>query len=179
MHPLGEGGKLKLTTDCTTLEFAVSQLLGDYKLNLASLDGEFKALRAFRFVPFTVSFDSLSKHRAFDRPLLFSDTPSLADPGQTRDLPVQILYHHLLVRGSLPLPHEMHKWQEAEYCKFVSEHSEVENRRLVEGALKEWESKGRPGGDGEAGDCAAVLKSVIEREKQKAIPAGIAVSTDP
>lgn len=48
VHPLGEGGKLKLTTDCTTLEFAVSQLLGDYKLNLASLDGDFKTLRAFR-----------------------------------------------------------------------------------------------------------------------------------
>lgn len=48
VSPLGEGGKLKLTTDLTTLEFAVSQLLSDYKLNLASLGQEFRALRAFR-----------------------------------------------------------------------------------------------------------------------------------
>lgn len=54
VHPLGEGGKLKLTTDCTTLEFAISQLLGDYKLNLASLDGEFRALRAFRYVNYVL-----------------------------------------------------------------------------------------------------------------------------
>lgn len=112
------------------------------------------------------------------RPLIFSETSSLADPAQTRELPVQILYHNLLVRGSLPFPHEMHKWTEAEYCKFISEHSDVENRRLIEGSLKEWESKGRPGNDGEAGECAAVLKAVLEREKQKAIPAGQSVLTD-
>ena len=63
----------------------------------------------------------------------------------------------------------MHKWSEAEYCKFISEHGEVENRRLVEGSLKDWEAKGRPGSDGEAGECAAVLRSVLEREKQKAV----------
>lgn len=50
VQPLGEGGKLKLTTDLTTLEFAVSQLLGDYKVNLASLDGDYRALRALRSV---------------------------------------------------------------------------------------------------------------------------------
>jgi hypothetical protein len=48
VQPLGEGGKLKLTTDCTSLEFALSQLLSDYKLNLAALGDDFKALRAFR-----------------------------------------------------------------------------------------------------------------------------------
>ena len=50
MHPLGEGGKLKLTTDLTTMEFAISQLLSDYKLNLAALDGDYRALRALRWV---------------------------------------------------------------------------------------------------------------------------------
>jgi hypothetical protein len=89
---------------------------------------------------------------------------------------VQILYHNLLVRaGSLSLPHEVHKWTEAEYCKFISEHSEVENRRLIEGALKEWEEKGRPGEDGDAGECVRVLRSAMEREKQAVKPAGKAV----
>ena len=50
VHPLGEGGKLKLTTDLTTMEFAISQLLSDYKLNLAALDGDYRALRALRWV---------------------------------------------------------------------------------------------------------------------------------
>jgi len=54
VQPLGEGGKLKLTTDCTSLEFALSQLLSDYKLNLAALGDDFKALRAFRLVGFSV-----------------------------------------------------------------------------------------------------------------------------
>lgn len=48
-HPLGEGGKLKLTTDLTTLEFAVSQMLSDCKLNLNALGDNFKALRSFRY----------------------------------------------------------------------------------------------------------------------------------
>lgn len=101
------------------------------------------------------------------RPVLFSETAALSDPAQSKDLPVQILYHHLLVRaGTLQLPHQIHRWTEAEYCKFVSEHTPVEGRRLVEGSLKDWEEKGRPGEDAEAGECVAVLRSILEREKQ-------------
>lgn len=42
---LGEIGKLKLTSDTTSLEFAVSQYLSSHGLSLASMGDQFKALR--------------------------------------------------------------------------------------------------------------------------------------
>ena len=42
---LGESGKLKLTADTTSLEFAISQYLSSHSLALSSMGDQFKALR--------------------------------------------------------------------------------------------------------------------------------------
>jgi conserved oligomeric Golgi complex subunit 5 len=47
--------------------------------------------------------------------------------------------HHILVRSPIPLPHSLHGWQEAEYVRWVDEHSEAEARTLVESGLSHWE----------------------------------------
>jgi hypothetical protein len=47
--------------------------------------------------------------------------------------------HHVLVRSPIPLPHKLHGWQEAEYVRWVEEHSEEESLSLVDGGLTHWE----------------------------------------
>ena len=99
--------------------------------------------------------------------MLFSETAALADAKQMKDVPALVLYHHLIVRsGVIPLPHQMHAWQEAEYVKFVSEHSEAEDRRLVESALKSWEEGDQKDVSAEAKECADLLKTVLQRDRQ-------------
>ena len=49
------------------------------------------------------------------------------------------MLHHILVRSPVPLPHSLHGWQEAEYVRWVGEHSEEEAWSLVEGGLLHWE----------------------------------------
>ncbi|KAG0708347.1 Golgi transport complex subunit 5-domain-containing protein [Suillus ampliporus] len=115
--PLGESGKLQLTTDMTELEFALGAFLGpSSKRGLEVAGEEYKMLRAMR-------------------PLLFLDTPSLAVPMHAANLPPLVVLHHILVRSPLPLPHVMHGWQEAEYVRWVEEHREEEAWVLVEAAL--------------------------------------------
>lgn len=53
LRPLEEGGKLRLTTDMTELEFSVSQLLAsarhsDHALTMTDCGSDFRALRSFR-----------------------------------------------------------------------------------------------------------------------------------
>lgn len=57
----------------------------------------------------------------------------------TSGVPPLIVLHHILVRSPLPLPHSLHGWQEAEYVRWVDEHSEEEARTLIEGGLAHWE----------------------------------------
>lgn len=45
VHPIGESGKLKLTSDTTALEFAVNQYLAAQGLTLGNMGDQFKALR--------------------------------------------------------------------------------------------------------------------------------------
>jgi hypothetical protein len=76
------------------------------------------------------------------RPLLFLENAHLKDADKTKDVPIQVLLHHILVRtNTLPLPHQVHKWQEVEYCKFVTEHTALENMRLIEALIKDWQNK--------------------------------------
>ncbi|THV06795.1 hypothetical protein K435DRAFT_711109 [Dendrothele bispora CBS 962.96] len=132
--PLSESGKLQLTTDMTELEFALNSFLGDgSKTSRVSLDivgEEYRVLRAMR-------------------PLLFLDNTQLALPTHTSSVPTLIVLHHILVRSPLPLPHTLHGWQEAEYVRWVDEHSEEEARTLVEGGLTHWEKT--EGGDDKGG----------------------------
>ncbi|KAG2099132.1 Golgi transport complex subunit 5-domain-containing protein, partial [Suillus cothurnatus] len=106
--PLGESGKLQLTTDMTELEFT--------KRGLEVAGEEYKMLRAMR-------------------PLLFLDTASLASPTHAANLPPLVVLHHILVRSPLPLPHIIHGWQEAEYVRWVEEHRKEDAWGLVEAAL--------------------------------------------
>lgn len=100
------------------------------------------------------------------RPMLFAETAALAEAAQTRDIPKLVLCHHLIVRsGVIPLPHQMHSWQESEYVKFVCEHSNAENMRLVEAALKSWEESAQADASEEAKECARILQVVLNRDK--------------
>ncbi|KAG1862894.1 Golgi transport complex subunit 5-domain-containing protein [Suillus tomentosus] len=115
--PLGESGKLQLTTDMMELEFALSAFLGpSSKRGLEMAGEEYKMLRAMR-------------------PLLFIDTASLASPTHTANLPPLVVLHHILVRSLLPMPHITHGWQEAEYVRWTEEHRQEDAWGLVEAAL--------------------------------------------
>ncbi|EGN99797.1 hypothetical protein SERLA73DRAFT_106606 [Serpula lacrymans var. lacrymans S7.3] len=123
--PLGESGKLQLTSDMTELEFALSAfLVGNQQSkrggNLESVGDEYKSLRAMR-------------------PLLFLDNAMLTSAERTAGLPRLVVLHHILVRSPIPLPHTLHGWQEAEYVRWVDEHSEEEAWTLVESGLSHWE----------------------------------------
>ncbi|KIK67031.1 hypothetical protein GYMLUDRAFT_156005 [Collybiopsis luxurians FD-317 M1] len=139
VQPLSESGKLQLTTDMTELEFALNTFMidgiqGKRGGALESIGEEYRLLRAMR-------------------PLLFLENGQLADPTCTTGIPPLIILHHILVRSPLPLPHSLHGWQEAEYVRWVDEHSEEEARTLVEGGLAHWEktaeSEGRDAKDAE------------------------------
>ncbi|KAJ7128889.1 Golgi transport complex subunit 5-domain-containing protein [Mycena crocata] len=135
--PLGESGKLQLTSDMTELEFALSAFLVENVQNkrggsLETVGDDYRILRAMR-------------------PLLFLDNAQLASPKHTAGLPPLIVLHHILVRSPVPLPHSLHGWQEAEYVRWVDEHSEDEAWTLIEGGLLHWEkiqeSAGDPGAE--------------------------------
>lgn len=87
----------------------------------------------------------------------------LSDAASTKGLPPLIVLHHIIVRApsSLPLPHALHGWSEAEYVLWVDEHSEVEALTLVDGALTHWEkvsgTKGDERGVEEYVDAARVV----------------------
>ncbi|KIK94986.1 hypothetical protein PAXRUDRAFT_827467 [Paxillus rubicundulus Ve08.2h10] len=126
-RPLGEGGKLQLTTDMTELEFSLSGFLADGPQskrggNLESIGEEYKTLRAMR-------------------PLLFLDNAFLASPERTAGLPPLVVLHHVLVRSPIPLPHTLHGWQEAEYVRWIDEHSPQEAWSLVGSSITHWEKR--------------------------------------
>jgi hypothetical protein len=63
----------------------------------------------------------------------------LASPQHTAGLEPLIVLHHVLVRSPIPLPHSLHGWAEAEYVRWVDEHSEEESWSLIESGLSHWE----------------------------------------
>lgn len=103
------------------------------------------------------------------RPLLFLETSSLSSAKQTQDIPNLILIHHLIVRCHpyVRLPYLIHGWSEAEYVKYITEHSNAESRRLLEGSLKEWEAKKSDEGGEEVKIGLEQLREVFEREKAR------------
>ncbi|KAJ7755714.1 Golgi transport complex subunit 5-domain-containing protein [Mycena maculata] len=135
--PLGESGKLQMTSDMTELEFALSAFLVENAQSkrggsLETVGDDYRILRAMR-------------------PLLFLDNAQLAVPKQTAGLPPLIVLHHILVRSPVPLPHSLHGWQEAEYVRWVDEHSEEEAWTLIEGGLSHWEKIQESGNERDAG----------------------------
>ncbi|EJD03176.1 uncharacterized protein FOMMEDRAFT_146834 [Fomitiporia mediterranea MF3/22] len=126
-NPLGEGGKLQLTSDMTELEFALSAFMADggsqRAVRLDVIGDDYRALRAMR----------------------------------TSGLPPLVVLHHILVRSPLPLPHSLHGWSEAEYVRWVEEHTEEEALTLIDGVLIHWEKINEPGSE-----------SIIDQDPEKA-----------
>lgn len=130
-RPLGESGKLRLTTDMTEIEFA----LGTFAGRLDRLD-EYRAMRAFRQA-------------------LFLDAQALAHPEDTQGLSPLIVLHHLIVLSPLQLPHQLHAWSPAEYALWVDKHTPAESYNLLERAVD-----GQREGKG-AEEWRALIKQVL------------------
>ncbi|EIN11737.1 hypothetical protein PUNSTDRAFT_119002 [Punctularia strigosozonata HHB-11173 SS5] len=152
--PLSEGGKLQLTSDMTELEFGLSAFMGDQGAgkrggNLGDIGDDYRMLRAMR-------------------PLLFLDNASLASPEQTKGLPPLVVLHHILVRSPIPLPHTLHGWAEAEYVRWVDEHSDEESLTLIEGGITHWEkTDGEDVGSEDAMEYVRLARTVLSNAKAK------------
>ncbi|KAI8813141.1 Golgi transport complex subunit 5-domain-containing protein [Cladochytrium replicatum] len=119
VRPLSESGKLKLASDMTQLEFALSQWFSGTGMKLeTALAESYKALRGFR-------------------PLLFLDLSQLASAHHTAALPPIVLAHHLFVRGypTLQLPTSAFNWTELQYSEWLDIHTNLEGLALLERCL--------------------------------------------
>ncbi|KAF6760044.1 Golgi transport complex subunit 5-domain-containing protein [Ephemerocybe angulata] len=157
--PLSESGKLQMTSDMTELEFALNSFMAQNNQsrrgdNLQALGEEYRALRAMR-------------------PLLFLENQDLSSPEATSHLPPIIVLHHILVRSTIPLPHKLHGWQEAEYVRWLDEHTDQESWTLIDGGLSHWERIAEAEGTDtqEANVYAALARTVLKncRERGQAI----------
>ncbi|KAH7335890.1 Golgi transport complex subunit 5-domain-containing protein [Rhizoctonia solani] len=125
IKPLGEAGKLQLTSDMTELEFTLGSFVADPSRRTGSLDilgDDYRVLRAMR-------------------PLLFLDTALLSSPDDTYSLPPLIILHHIIVRSPYPLPHTLHTWTEAEYVRWIEDHTPREALALIEACVPKWETQ--------------------------------------
>ena len=128
----------------TELEMGIASLLSTGQvtgqrggLKMERVGDEYLALRAFRWVsPFLWAWWILI--RVFCRTLLFADPTTLDNPVETVHLPPLVVLHHIIVLSPLRLPHEVHKWSEAEYVLWVQKHvDEKEQLALLESAVNE------------------------------------------
>lgn len=170
--PLGESGKLQLATDMAELEFSLNAFLADGPQSkrsgsLERIGEEYKALRAMRWVPFLSPFTGPRVFTAH-RPLLFLENAYLASPERTAGLTPLVVLHHILVRSPLPLPHTLHGWQEAEYVRWIDEHTPEEGLSLVEGSITHWEKRERDGQDAEMAVEYVSLARAVLRSGQRA-----------
>jgi hypothetical protein len=99
------------------------------------------------------------------RPLLFLENSQLTSSKYTTGLPVLIVLHHILVRSPIPLPHSLHGWQEAEYVRWVDEHSEIEAFTLVDTGLSHWEKVAESEGKdtGESTEYVQLARTVLQQ----------------
>ena len=97
------------------------------------------------------------------------DNAALASPKYTVGLPPLIVLHHILVRSPITLPHALHGWAEAEYVRWVEEHSEEEAWTLVDGDVTHWEKiTEAEGGDlGAAAEYVQLARAVLANAQQK------------
>ena len=85
----------------------------------------------------------------------------LSSPSNTAGLPPLIVLHHILVRSPLPLPHALHGWSEAEYVRWVDEHTEEEALTLIDGVLTHWEKVNDAGEESSTLDRDASKEFVV------------------
>lgn len=160
VRPLGESGKLKLTTDMTELEVSIQSLLAtgqpigaksssSRSLKLAQIGDEYLALRSLRTI-------------------LFSDLKTLANPVETVHLPVAVVLHHIIVHGPLRLPHEVHGWSEAEYVLWLQRHTRAEIIDLVEKAVdgQLGEVQGGSGAEGDE-ETVKLIREVLVHAREE------------
>lgn len=173
VKPLGESGKLQLTSDMADFEFALNAFMTETSANSvtpahkaasksalrAAISEDYAALRAFRYIYLLSRLDSTEL--ILCRPLIFLDTASLAVEDQTSGCPPLIVVHHILVRSPLPLPHVVQGWKVDEYVRWVDEHSEAETFSLIEKCLEKWE--GEHDDETESEEVLAAARSVILR----------------
>ncbi|PFH52012.1 hypothetical protein AMATHDRAFT_2501 [Amanita thiersii Skay4041] len=162
--PLSESGKLQLANDMTELEFALNAFLADssqgrHNGGVESIGDEYTALRAMRYS--RTSYSRIITEKEI-RPLLFLDNEQLKSEALTNGLRPVLVLHHILVRSTVPLPHALHGWQEAEYVRWLDEHSEEEALALIEGGLDHWEKVSE--GEDREGKMYADLARTVLRE---------------
>lgn len=102
------------------------------------------------------------------RPLLFLDNNQLTSSKYTAGLPILIVLHQILVRSPIPLPHSLHGWQEAEYVRWVDEHSEMEAFTLVDTGLSHWEkvTEGEGKDAAEASEYVQLARTVLQQAQR-------------
>jgi conserved oligomeric Golgi complex subunit 5 len=158
--PLGETGKLQLTSDMTEFEFALSAFMADRPqqqqqqqrkrgVDWDRVGDEYRALRAMR-------------------QLLFLDNTRLASRTHTADLSPLIVLHHILVRSPIALPHTLHGWADAEYVRWVNEHTEQEAWTLIEGGLEHWEGIAKAEGTdtGAAREYVELARTILRNAQE-------------
>lgn len=98
------------------------------------------------------------------RPLLFLENSQLSSPEATSSLPPLIVLHHILVRSPIPLPHKLHGWQEAEYVRWLDEHTDQESWTLIDGGLSHWErvSEAEGADTEEANEYSSLARAVLK-----------------
>lgn len=101
--------------------------------------------------------------------MLFLENGLLSSPQHTAGLPALIVLHHILVRSPIPLPHALHGWQEAEYVRWVDEHSEEEALTLIEGGIAHWEKVAESEGTDtpEAAEYIRLARAVLSNATNK------------
>lgn len=76
-----------------------------------------------------------------------------------------IILHHIIVRSPHPLPHALHAWTEAEYVRWIEDHTPREALALVEACVPKWETQSEAGAGGDMGeeDWVTLVRSVLRR----------------
>ena len=74
------------------------------------------------------------------------------------------------MRSPLALPHTLHGWAEAEYVRWVNEHTPQEAWTLVEGGLARWEGVARAEGtdDDTAEEYVSLARQVLRNAMEDA-----------
>lgn len=148
-RPMGESGRLKLTSNMTDLEMGLQNFLttgrvtGARVTRLDAIGEEYQALRSFR-------------------QLLFADRAGLTNPVETVHVPPLVVLHHIIVRSALRLPHEVHGWSEAEYVLWCEKHTASEAWELLEKALADQVDE--PTGDDK--ETIELVKEVLEHARE-------------
>ncbi|GAA94364.1 uncharacterized protein L969DRAFT_89964 [Mixia osmundae IAM 14324] len=115
LRPVNESGQLQIATDMTSLEFSVSQLLGESRLSLGDLGQDFNDLRALR-------------------PLIFTPSEQLSTSeteGNLKELTLLLA----MARSDVPLPHSLSRTPISQFVDQYLQASSDDRAQLVTSTL--------------------------------------------